>query len=104
MSFSPAPSAPTALNYTAIAPGTAHGPMINITWSKPQNENGIIVHYTVIFRQHGCQQYVYKNLTASTFSYSIDVLGGVNYSLIVRAATIKNGRENRLSVNVPEYG
>ena len=39
-----------------------------------------------------------------TFSYVVDVLGGVNYQFFVRAVTIKPGINTSISVNTREYG
>ena len=39
-----------------------------------------------------------------TFSYSVDVLGGLTYQFHVRAVTIKPGKNASVAVNVPEYG
>jgi len=40
----------------------------------------------------------------STFSYLVDVLGGVTYQFYVRAVTIKPGENASLHVVIPEYG
>ena len=40
----------------------------------------------------------------STFSYFVDVLGGVTYQFYVRAVTIKPGENASLHVVIPEDG
>ena len=45
-----------------------------------------------------------KTFGPDTFSYVVDVLGGVNYEFAVRAVTIKPGTNTSISVDTREYG
>ena len=45
-----------------------------------------------------------KTLGADVFSYTVDVLGGVQYQFHVRAVTIKPGPNATETVTTKEYG
>ena len=45
-----------------------------------------------------------KNLVADVLSYTVDVLGGVQYQFHVRAVTIKPGPNATVTVSTKEYG
>ena len=103
--FFSAPGPPEFLNHTNIAPADAHGPRINLTWTRPQQENGIIRNYTVFFSHSKDPRVVHtETFGADTFSYTVDVLGGVNYEFYVSAVTIKPGINASLTVLTSEYG
>ena len=105
LSVSSAPGAPTALSHTVIAPSESHGPRVNFTWSRPQQENGIIRSYNLLYNHTGDPSHIYRETFGpNTFSYSVDVLGGVTYQFYVRAVTIKPGTNASLAVAISEYG
>ena len=100
--LSPAPDVPATLNYTTIAPDTSHGPKVHLTWSEPLIANGIIRNYTLFY---GHEKDTRKETFGKdTFSYTVDVLAGVQYHFHVRAVTIKPGENATLTVDIPEYG
>ena len=100
--LSPAPDAPATFSHTNVVPDTSHGPKVNLTWSKPIKTNGIIRSYTLFYGHERDQRE--ETFGKDTFSYSVDVLGGLTYQFHVRAVTIKPGKNASLAVNVPEYG
>jgi len=105
LSVSSAPGAPTALSHTVIAPSESHGPRVNLTWSRPQQENGIIRSYNLLYSHNGDQESMHAQIFGpDAFSYSVDVLGGLTYQFYVRAVTIKPGTNASLAVAIPEYG
>ena len=100
-----APSAPAFLNHTDIAPSVQHGPRVRVTWSRPVFENGKIRNYTLFYSHSEDTQSVHTvTIGPDTFSYVVDVLGGVKYQFFVRAVTIKPGTNTSISVNTHEYG
>ena len=93
-----APGVPTAFTHSVI------GPMVNLTWSRPQQENGIIRSYNRFYSHNEDKESVHtQTFGPNTFSYSVDVLGGVTYRFYVRAVTIKPGTNASLTVAIPEY-
>ena len=44
-----------------------------------------------------------RSFGKDALSYTVDVLGGVNYQFHVRAVTVKPGPNATSTVNVPEY-
>ena len=99
-----APAAPTTLTHSVIAPSESHGPIVNLTWSRPQQENGIIRSYNLFYSHNEAKESVHtQTFGPNTFSYSVDVLGGVTYRFYVRAVTIKPGTNASLTVAIPEY-
>ena len=105
VSVSSAPGAPTALSHTVIAPSESQGPRVNLTWNRPQQENGIIRNYNLFYGRNEDQESVHTEILGpSTFSYTVDVLGGVTYQFYVRAVTIKPGTNASFTVVIPEYG
>ena len=100
-----APGAPTALSETVVAPSESHGPRVNLTWSRPQKENGIIRSYNLLYSHTGEPSHIHtETFGPNTFSYSVDVLGGMTYQFYVRAVTTKPGTNASLAVVIPEYG
>ena len=105
MSVLSARGAPTNLSHTVIAPSESHGPRVNLTWSRPQQENGIIRGYNLMYSNNKDQERVYtQTFGPSIFSWSVDVLGGLTYQFYVRAVTVKPGENASLYVVIPEYG
>ena len=102
---SSAPGAPANFSHSVIAPSESHRPRVNLTWSRPQQENGIIIGYNLIYSNNEDQERVHtQTFRPNTFSCSVDVLGGVTYQFYVRAVTIKPGDNASLHVVIPEYG
>ena len=102
---SPAPSAPAIFIHSVTAPSESHGPRLNLTWSRPQQENGIIRSYNLFFSHNEDSSRVQtETFGPNTFSYFVDVLGGVIYQFYVRAVTIRPGTNASLTVAIPEYG
>ena len=102
---SPAPGAPENFSHSVIAPSESHRPRVNLTWSRPQQENGIIRGYNLIYSNNKDQESVNtETFGPNTFSYTGDVLGGMTYQFYVRAVTIKPGENASLHVVIPEYG
>ena len=100
-----APSPPAFLNHTEIAPSEQHGPRVRLNWSRPDLENGKIRNYTLFYSHSEDKQSVHTNsFGRDTFSYVVDVSGGVNYQFSVRAVTIKPGTNKSIYVNTHEYG
>jgi len=103
--MSSAPGAPDGPSHNIIAPTGSHGPRLNLQWSRPQQENGIIRNYTLFYSHSEDPQRVYtETFGADTFNYSIEVLGGISYNVYVRAVTIKPGTNASFPVVIPEYG
>ena len=99
--FVPAPSAPLSFTHTVLNPDMFNGPRIKLTWQKPAEPNGDIRSYTVSFSHSENTQEEITGLNVS--SYTIKVLGGVQYQFSVRAVTIKPGPDASSIVKVPEY-
>ena len=79
----------------------SNGPRINLTWQKPAEPNGVIKSYTVSYSHSGNTQKEISGVNA--LSYTIEVLGGIQYQFYVKAVTIKPGPNALLTVDVPEY-
>ena len=92
---------PTSLTYTLKDQDKSHGPRINLTWSIPAKPNGVIRSYTVFYSHSGNTQKEISGIDA--LSYSVEVLGGVQYQFYVRAVTIKPGPNVSSNVKVPEF-
>ena len=78
-----------------------NGPRIKLTWQKPVEPNGLIRSYTLSYSHSGITQKEISRIDAIT--YTVDVLGGVQYQFYVGAVTIKPGLKASLNVKVPEY-
>jgi len=99
-----APGAPATFIHSVIAPSESHGPRVNLTWSRPQQENGIIRGYNLIYSNNEDQESVHtETFGPNTFSYSVDVLGGLSYQFYVRAVTIKPGTNTSFTVAILQY-
>jgi len=99
--FTSAPSAPVSLGFTHITPSSSHGPRIKLTWREPAEPNGVIRNYTLSYTHSGNPQKEISGIDA--LSYTLDVLGGVQYQFNVRAVTIKPGPNAPLTVDIPVY-
>ena len=102
---SSAPGAPANFSDTVIAASKSQGPRVNLTWNRPQQENGIIRSYNLVYSNNEDQERVHtQTFGSNTFTYSVDVLGGLTYQFYVRAVTNKPGTNATLTVAIPEYG
>jgi len=102
---SSAPGPPANFSHSVIAPSESHGPRINLKWSRPQQENGLIRGYNLLYSNNEDTLRVQtETFGPNTFSYSVDVLGGVTYQFYVRAVTIRPGTNTSFAVDIPEYG
>ena len=79
----------------------SNGPRIKLTWQKPAEPNGIIKSYTVSYSHGGNTQKEISGINA--LSYTVEVLGGIQYQFYVKAVTIKPGSNTLLTVDIPEY-
>ena len=79
----------------------SNGPRIKLTWQKPAEPNGVIKSYTVSYSHNGITQKVISGINA--LSYTVEVLGGIQYQFYVKAVTIKPGSNAPLTVDIPEY-
>ena len=84
-----------------LEPDISNGPRIKLTWQKPTEPNGVIRSYTVSYNHNGNTQKEIYGIDA--LSYTVKVLGGVQYLFSVRAVTIKPGPDVSSIVKVPEY-
>ena len=78
---------------------------MTVAWGKPVDENGIIVKYTLVYSYtcEGKKTSSGHSTNGQTFSYSFDVLGGVEYTVELWAETIKPGPKATSSKQVPAY-
>ena len=103
-SILPAPDAPTSLSYTDLSPSKSHGPRITLTWSKPQEPNGVIRSYTLFYSHDGVAPREISGIGKDALTHTVDVLGGVTYQFNVRAVTIKPGKNATKTLTTKEYG
>ena len=101
-----APTAPQNMQLNIQAPSLNVRPRMTVTWNKPASENGVIQKYTLVYtytteRQAMSSQH--NTDDGQTFSYSFDVLGGIQYSVTLRAETIKPGSKETKVEQVPVY-
>ena len=103
--FDEAPSAPQNLQFILSKPTENTRPRMRVTWGKPAAENGIIKRYTLAYSYNYNRKVMSSQRTTNnrTLSYSFDVLGGLNYTVTVRAETIKPGPDATGTQQVPEY-
>jgi len=78
---------------------------MNVTWSSPVEENGVITKYTLTYRHNfgGVTNSTEVSTNSQTFEYNFDVLGGVKYTVSVYAETIKPGPKEEQVESVPVY-
>lgn len=79
----------------------SNGPRIQLIWQEPAEPNGVIKSYTVFYSHSENTQKEISGIDA--LSYSVEVLGGVQYQFYVRAVTIKPGPNVSSDVKVPEF-
>ena len=101
-----APTAPQNMQLNIQAPSGNSRPRMAVTWDKPASENGIIQKYTLVYTYtiEGQAMSSQHNIgDGQTFSYSFDVLGGIQYSVTLWAETIKPGLKKTKVEQVPVY-
>ena len=100
-----APSAPQNLKLTFIKPTQNTRPQIRVSWREPAEENGIITKYTLTYSYNfgGVTNSTEDSKNGQTFEYTFDVLGGVEYTVSIYAATIKPGPNETQVGSVPVY-
>ena len=80
-------------------------PRMTVQWQPPAENNGIIRKYELVFTYDfdGRQTTITSETNNQTFSYSLDVFGGIQYSVEIWAETIKPGPTLTGAKQVPEY-
>ena len=101
-------SAPTEpLNVTAAIspPSTATGPGLTLAWERPQEMNGILIKYKLVFNNtYSTNRSLAIDVFPNTTKTYISALGGVRYHVSLSAVTIKEGPAVSLGpVVIPQY-
>ena len=80
-------------------------PRMTVHWQQPAEQNGIIRKYELVFTYDfdGRQTTITSETNNQTFSQSLDVFGGIQYSVEIWAETIKPGPTLTGAKQVPEY-
>ena len=78
---------------------------MTVHWQQPAEQNGIIRKYRLLFTYtiDGRQTTITSETNNQTFSHSLDVFGGTQYSVEIWAETIKRGPTLTGTKQVPEY-
>ena len=78
---------------------------MTVHWQQPAEQNGIIRKYRLDFNYtiDGRQTTITNETNNQTFSHSLDVFGGTQYSVEIRAETVKAGPTLTGTYQVPEY-
>ena len=86
-------------------PSESTMPRMTVQWQQPAEQNGIIRKYLLLFTYtiDGIQTTITSETNNQTFSYSLDVFGGIQYSVEIWAETIKPGPRLTRTKQVPEY-
>lgn len=69
-------------------------PRVQITWKKPQEENGIITRYEIYYSVTGTGVSIQKTINITdmnSLSYTMSVPGETRMRFRIRASTIKDG-------------
>ena len=80
-------------------------PRMTVQWQQPAEQNGIIRKYRLVLNYtiDGRQTTITSETNNQTFSHSLDVFGGTQYSVEIWAETIKPGPTLTGTKQVPEY-
>ena len=80
-------------------------PRMTVHWQQPAERNGIIRKYSLVLNYtfDGRQTTITSETNNQTFSHSLDVFGGTQYSVEIWAETIKSGPTLTGTKQVPEY-
>ena len=86
-------------------PSESTMPRMTVQWQQPAEQNGIIRKYLLLFTYtvDGIQTTITSETNNQTFTYSLDVFGGIRYSVEVWAKTVKPGPTLTGIHQVPEY-
>ena len=78
---------------------------MTVHWQQPAEQNGIIRKYELVFTYDfdGRQTTITSETNNQTFSHSLDVFGGIQYSVEIWAETVKPGPRLTGTKQVPEY-
>ena len=78
---------------------------MTVHWQQPAEQNGIIRKYRLVltYTFDGRQTTVTSETNNQTFNHSLDVFGGIRYSVEIWAETIKPGPRLTGAELVPEY-
>ena len=78
---------------------------MTVNWQQPAEQNGIIRKYRLVFNYtiDGRQTTIISETNNQTLRYSLDVFGGIQYSVEVWAETVKPGPRLSEPTQVPEY-
>ena len=103
--FHLAPSKPLNLLFTLQKPSEIAMPRMTVNWQQPAEQNGIIRKYRLVltYTIDGRQTTITNETNNQTFSYSLDVFGGTQYSVEIWAKTIKLGPSLTGTKEVPGY-
>ena len=93
------------LDISLQEPSESTMPRMTVQWQQPAEQNGIIRKYRLVFTYtiDGIQTTITSETNNQTFSYSLDVFGGIQYSVEIWAETIKPGPRLTRTKQVPEY-
>ena len=80
-------------------------PRMTVNWQQPAEQNGFIRKYRLLFTYttDGRQTTITSETNNQTFRYSLDVFGGIRYSVEISAETVKPGPRLTGTKEVPEY-
>ena len=80
-------------------------PRMTVQWQQPAEQNGIIRKYRLVLNYtiDGRQTTITSETNNQTFSHSLDVFGGIQYSVEIWAETVKPGPRLTGTKQVPEY-
>jgi len=80
-------------------------PRMTVHWQQPAEQNGIIRKYRLVltYTFDGRQTTITSQTNNQTFSHSLDVFGGTQYSVEIWAETVKPGPTLTGTKQVPEY-
>ncbi|CAH3194561.1 unnamed protein product [Porites evermanni] len=100
-----APSKPVNLMFTLQVPSEIAMPRMTVHWQQPAEQNGFIRKYRLFltYTFDGRQSTIISETNNQTFSHSLDVFGGIQYSVEIWAETIKPGPTLTGTKQVPEY-
>ena len=103
--FHLAPSKPLNLLFTLQKPSEIAMPRMTVQWQPPAEQNGMIRKYSLLFTYtiDGRQTTITSEANNQTFSHSLDVFGGIQYSVEIWAETIKPGQTLNGAKQVPPY-
>ena len=99
----PAPSEPQNLALSFQEPSGSTKPRMTASWSEPAEQNGIIRKYKLVFRySFGGNPSTTERITDNQ-TLSLDVLGGIEYTVELWAETIAPGPNVTETKLVPVY-